>query len=41
MRTLKQPGKVEVLCNEMDRYKWDILGISEMRWKGIGESKKK
>ena len=36
VRTLKQSGKVELLVNEMDRVNWNILGISEMRWKGIG-----
>lgn len=36
VRTLKQSGKMEVLVNEMECVKWNILGISEMRWKGIG-----
>ena len=37
VRTLKACGKAEVLVQEMDRLNWNILGISEMRWKGIGE----
>ena len=38
VRSLKQSGKVEILAMEMDRMAWNILGIAEMRWKGIGES---
>ena len=37
VRTLRPQGKVEELIYEMDNYKWNILGISEMRWKGFGE----
>eukprot|EP00795_Rhopilema_esculentum_P006996 gene6996-biopygen8422 len=37
VRTLKACGKAEVLVQEMDRLNWNILGISEMRWKCIGE----
>lgn len=37
VRTLHGCGKVEELENEMERYRWDILGISEVRWTGIGE----
>ena len=37
VRTLKQSDKIELLVNEMDRVNWNILGISEMRWKGIGQ----
>ena len=38
VRTLKQSGKIELLVNEMDRVNWNTLGISEMRWKGIGQT---
>ena len=30
-------GKLEVVKQEMTRVKMDILGISELRWTGIGE----
>ena len=30
-------GKLEVLKQEMARVNIDILGISELRWTGIGE----
>ena len=33
VRTLRAAGKVEELLHEMDRYKWSILGLCEMRWK--------
>ena len=37
IRTLRAAGKVEELMHEMDRYKWSILGLCEMRWKKSGE----
>ena len=30
-------GKLEVVRQEMERVKIDILGISELKWTGIGE----
>ena len=29
-------GKLEIVKNEMDRIGVDIMGISEMRWMGMG-----
>ena len=29
--------KPQKLTHEMDRYRWNILGLSEMRWKNFGE----
>ena len=37
VRTLRAAGKVEELLHEMDRYKWSILGLCDMRWKESGE----
>ena len=37
VRSLRQCGKMEVLVQEMDQMNWNVLGISEMRWKGIDE----
>ena len=37
VRTLRQCGKMEVSAQEMDRMVWHVLGISQMRWKEIGE----
>ena len=37
VRSLRQSGKMELLVEEMDHLSWHILGIAEMRWKGIGE----
>ena len=37
VRSLRQSGKVEMLVEELDHLKWNILGIAEMRWKGVGE----
>ncbi len=37
VQTLWSCGKLELLRREMAKYKYDILGISEMRWTGCGE----
>ena len=36
-RTLKAAGKLQKLTHKMDRYRWNILGLCEMRWKNFGE----
>ncbi|XP_053376798.1 craniofacial development protein 2-like [Mercenaria mercenaria] len=38
VRTLKQPGRVEELAHEMKRYRWNILRLSEVRWRNFGET---
>lgn len=38
VQTLTADGKLEELANEMDQYYWNIIGISELRWKAIGET---
>ena len=30
--------KLQQLTHEMDRYRWNILGLSEMRWKNFGKT---
>ena len=35
VRTMSQ-GKLDIVNLEMERTRTDILGISELRWKGIG-----
>ena len=37
-RTLKAAGKLQELTHKMDRYRWNILGLCEMRWKNFGET---
>ena len=37
VRTLRAAGKVQELLHEIDRYKWSILELCEMRWKKSGE----
>ena len=37
-RTLKAAGKLQELSHEMDRYRWNILGLCEVRWKNFGET---
>ena len=37
-RTLRAAGKLQELTHEMDRYRWNILGLCEMRWKSFGET---
>ena len=33
----RNQGKLEVVKQEMERVDVDILGISELRWTGVGE----
>ena len=37
-RTLRAAGKLQELTHTMDRYRWNILGLCEMRWKSFGET---
>src|SRR6218665_4052132 len=37
VRTLREAGKLQLLQEEMKRYRCDILGIAEMRWTKAGE----
>ena len=36
VRTLAQPGKLDNIIQEMKRMNLNVLGLSEMRWKGAG-----
>ena len=38
VQTLWAAGKLELLRNEMKRFRYDIIGISEVRWAGRGET---
>ena len=35
---LRAAGKLQELTHEMDRYRWNILGLCEMRWENFGET---
>ena len=37
VRTLNELGKLKTILREMESTKMNILGISEMRWKGSGK----
>ena len=37
-RTLRAAGKLQELTHEKDRYRWNILGLSEVRWKNFGKT---
>ena len=37
VRSLSQSGKVELLATKLDNIRWNIVGLSEMRWTGTGE----
>ena len=37
-RTLRAAGKPQEITHEMDRYRWNIFGLCEMRWKNFGET---
>ena len=39
-RTLRAARKLQELTHEMDRYRWNILGLFEMTWKNFGETTK-
>ena len=39
VRTVHAVGKMEELEHEMERYHWNILGLSETRWKNQGEQR--
>ena len=38
VQTLWATGKLELLRHEMKRFRYDIIGISEVRWTGKGET---
>ena len=40
VRSLHACGKVQELTCELRRYRWDILGLAEVRWTGFGEDLK-
>ncbi|GFR58743.1 craniofacial development protein 2 [Elysia marginata] len=37
-RTLYACGKTQELTQELKRYRWDVIGLSEVRWTGFGET---
>ena len=38
VRTLWETGKLSLLMNELKRFRYDIIGVSETRWTGKGET---
>ena len=37
VRTLREEGKLEELTHELDRYRWTVVGMCEVRRKGVNE----
>lgn len=37
VRTLHQEGNLSILVHQLDKFKWEIIGISEAHWTEIGE----
>ena len=37
VETLWKDGRLEELCHELEHYKWNIIGLSEVRMKALGE----
>jgi hypothetical protein len=37
MRTMLEASRLSQVLKEMTNYKLDLLGLSEMRWRGSGE----
>jgi len=38
VRTLLEPGALNLLLNELGRFRWDVIGIAETHWKGLDDS---
>ena len=38
IRTMRPAGKLKELTYEMDRNRWNLLGLCEVRWKNFGET---
>ena len=38
VQTLRTTGKLELFRNEMKRFRYDIVGISKVRWTGKDET---
>ena len=39
VRTLAKPGKLELIVKELERYRWDVIGLSETHLPGSGEQR--
>ena len=37
-RKQRAAGKLQEVTHKMDRYRWNILGLCEMKWKNCGET---
>ena len=37
VRSLRAAGKIEGLIHKVKRYRWNIIGLCEVRWKNFGE----
>ena len=37
VETLWRDGRLEELCHELKHYKWNVIGLSEVRKKALGE----
>ena len=37
VETLWRDGRLEELCHELESYKWNVIGLSEVRRKALGE----
>lgn len=37
VRTLNADGRINQLTHEMKRYDWQVLGLAETRWTGVGD----
>ena len=37
VRTLYQEGNLNILLHQLDKFKWEIIGISETHWTETGE----
>ena len=37
-RTLRAAGKLQELTHELDRYRWNVLGLCKLRWTNFGKT---
>ena len=35
VKTLLEPGALDLLLNELGRFRWDLIGIAEIHWKRV------
>ena len=37
VRTLNRDGEIDILLNQLEKFKWEVIGVSETHWKESGD----